>query len=844
MSQSPQQPPTDFHGNAPEDLLDRIERALESYAVRVVLSLLIVVSVLPPETHTAQALGDETVRNWFFFAVFGIEFGLRVAIHVRNRASRSGIGEPLLLVLDLVAVLSFLPWEAITSDLALVRLIRLSRIILLLGYWRSMVSDLWSIIISRERRFQVAFVMFTGFVLAFASSVVLHRLKYNDPDGDGNREFYDTLWWAFRQVQDPGNLVAQPDTWPIVVASLLLTFAGLFLFAFVVGIGTTAIEELMHRSRTRPVGLRQHTVILGLGEHSHFLLEEFAQIYRKNRRALRSAILGPSESAPITADELLDLFHYRSGDPVRAEDLDRVDVQRAKRVLILGTDPHDPDAAVIAAILALRDRNPVVDLYPDLEHESSLLAARTAGGAGTHVVGSGSFVGNYIAQNVANPGIYRLYRQLLTSAGCEIYTFVFYGDDARRMRANAGPGAALDWRELQQRARREHGVTLLGYFVAPPDSGDVGVEDLDVLLAPRSNGGPDYARTTGGRVRADAVRGLVGVALRWDDVLALGESLLSRPVQAAPTEHSVEEFESLRLVPTGRGVKRITIVGGSRRIPRVVADLIALYGPIEVGILVRDRARIEFIRRDLEAALERTLPERSIASEWHGSEVVCTVGLVRGDATIRIDHAEWSDATRILQDPALAPERTDVLLFLPRTRGADALDGQVALDCLQLADLSARGETPFPEHARVLAMVQDPVKGDLLEKRLDAMTGADLAERFTVISSERVRHHFIVQNVFVRGLNSVYASLFAPEGPSLRRLEQRDDWGERPHGDVAPAALARYLDEVHGQVLFGLELDAGPDREPRTVLDPSELASDAPLPWTSIRALYALATRE
>jgi hypothetical protein len=178
-----QRPSTNPHSrDGGDDWLDRVERVLENSAVRVVLSLLIVISVLPPEAATAQALGAERTRNWFFFAVFGVEFCLRAAIHMRHRSARKGIGEPVLLILDLVAVLSFLPWERFTSDLAVVRLIRLSRIVLLLGYWRSMVSDLWSILTSRERRFQVAFVFFTGFVLAFSSAVALHRLELNDPE--------------------------------------------------------------------------------------------------------------------------------------------------------------------------------------------------------------------------------------------------------------------------------------------------------------------------------------------------------------------------------------------------------------------------------------------------------------------------------------------------------------------------------------------------------------------------------------------------------------------------------------------------------------------------------------
>ena len=72
--------------------------------------------------------------------------------------------------------------------------------------------------------------------------------------------------------------------------SLALTFAGLLLLSFVIGIGTGAIEELMQKSRLKPLGLRHHTVVLGLGENTHFLLAEFAELYAKNRRRFRAAV--------------------------------------------------------------------------------------------------------------------------------------------------------------------------------------------------------------------------------------------------------------------------------------------------------------------------------------------------------------------------------------------------------------------------------------------------------------------------------------------------------------------------------------------------------------------------
>jgi len=140
-------------------------------------------------------------------------------------------------------VLSFLPLQHVV-ELRHARLIRLSRIVLLVGYWSPMVRDLWSILVSRERRFQILFVLFSGVVLSFAGAVVLHWLASPDFDGDRQQDtFFATLWWSFRQVEDPGNLVESPTGGAVVVVSLLLTFAGLVLFSFLVGIGTAAIDE-------------------------------------------------------------------------------------------------------------------------------------------------------------------------------------------------------------------------------------------------------------------------------------------------------------------------------------------------------------------------------------------------------------------------------------------------------------------------------------------------------------------------------------------------------------------------------------------------------------------------
>ncbi len=825
------------------------ENLLDAHWTRLALSLLIIVSVLPDRAKLALfPEGIVSMLDGCFLTIFSLELLLRLSLYSRRwRERRARMSELLLLLLDLLAVVSFLPLDGMIDKPAL-RLMRLARLLLLIGYWGRMARDLVAILAGPERRYQVIGLLFLGLVLSFGGAVVVTQVAPDfDFDGDNvigesDRGFFRILWWSFRQVQDTGNLVPTIDKLPVVIVSLLLTSAGLLLFSLLIGIGTGAIEELLTRSREQPLALQGHTVVLGLTPHSIFLLEGLADIYRKNLRNFRAAVLGPTPNAPAyLRGPQLRSFQYRHGDPVRAADLERVNIRRAKRVLILGSDAHHPDGEVISAILAARERNPDVDLYPDIEHERNFLAVRAAGGPRTHLVGSGSFLGHYIVHNIVYPGAYHVYRQLLTSRGSEVYTYLF-SDAERRRLLSAATNPGFDPAALHRLAYEEYGVTAIGLFTAADDATDT--KDLNVMLNParaRTKSCPADVLDADGHVRWSAVRGLAGVSLRWDGLRRLGQALADQPEvgDVGNPRHTIS-FEGLRLRPACHRVERVLIIGASLRVPRTIAELARFFPQLEVTVLVREQAPLQSLAQDVRTALGGAF-ETQVGWQTDDGTIALRLETEHAAVQVRMLRADWTDQERLEQQQAIDPAAADAILLLPGASRVEEIDGIVALDSLHIANLTRSGALRTRPGLHVLCMVRDAIKGDLLERRLQAIAGPDDGPRFTVISSERVRHHFIMQNVFVRSLNPLYLELLNAAGQHLSRVVPTDADGQPLSGTFEPAQLSHHLLLTHGMVFLGLELD---DDEGgfNIELDPQQMPPGKTFSWGTVRALYVLAS--
>jgi len=196
---------------------------------------------------------------------------------------------------------------------------------------------------------------------------------------------------------------------------------------------------------------------------------------------------------------------------------------------------------------------------------------------------------------------------------------------------------------------------------------------------------------------------------------------------------------------------------------------------------------------------------------------------------------DWTDLTRLLADPVLRLSETDTVAFMPRSDDPSA-DGLVALDCLRLADLHTRRALAVPESFHVLGLVRDAVKTERLAGRIRELAGEHGTRRFTILSSERARHQFLVQNLFVPGLNAVQLEMLGATGQHLCRLVPRQPASGQASG-LEPEALEAACAE-RGLLFAGVEL-AGPDGT-QVLLDPRELPPGRALPWSEVSGLYAL----
>jgi voltage-gated potassium channel Kch len=252
-----------------------------------------------------------------------------------------------------------------------------------------------------------------------------------DPD---RRGFIQVAWAGLMRTLDAGTMGGDEGSWTFLLVMLLITLAGIFIVSTLIGILTTGIEAKLDELRKGRsfVAERNHTVILGWSPQIFTVLSELIEANQNQRRpvvavlAEMDAVEMQDEIASRIPDPRNTRIVVRNGSPIDPADLEIVNPEAARSVVILAPETDDPDPHVIKVILALtnasaRPEGHRYHIVASLREKKNFDVARMVGRDEVQLVLAGELIARVTAQTCRQSGLSVAYTELLDFGGDEIY---------------------------------------------------------------------------------------------------------------------------------------------------------------------------------------------------------------------------------------------------------------------------------------------------------------------------------------------------------------------------------------------------------------------------------------
>lgn len=246
----------------------------------------------------------------------------------------------------------------------------------------------------------------------------------------------DSFWWSINHVLDPS--ASNSDyraTWPVVLVSFGLCFAGLGIFGTLVGLVSSAIEGRLAtlRSGNGVVKERDHLLILGWNDKIFSIL----RLLSESARPVTVVVLCEHEidfmkgrvRTEATVGRNVRLV-FRTGDPTNLVELERVAFDKAFNLVVLADESgsssaEDPDIRVIKTLIQLSSYREWGERRPKMAAEiiqrGYFQAASIAAAGEVTIVNSSATISKLLVQASRQPDLSIVYRELFGFSGSEIF---------------------------------------------------------------------------------------------------------------------------------------------------------------------------------------------------------------------------------------------------------------------------------------------------------------------------------------------------------------------------------------------------------------------------------------
>ncbi len=295
-------------------------------------------------------------------------------------------------------------------------------------------------------------IIFAGLFLALSGIA---------PEGGAPVSFIEGAWESLMRTMDAGTMGGDAG-WSFRGVSLVVTVAGIFVFSALIGVLSSGLDEKLDdlRKGRSHVLEKEHTIIFNWSPSIFDVISELV-IANESRRNPRIVIMASKDKVEMEdeiADKIADLGNTRiicrSGDPTDLYDVNIVNPQASRSIIVLSPESDYADSEVIKTVLALVNdpdrRKEPYQIAAEIRDARNAEVARIVGGSELQLVLADELISRIVVSSSRQAGLSAVYTELLDFDGSEIYAIEQETD--LQVKATCAPHY---YRILRQEARKQ-----------------------------------------------------------------------------------------------------------------------------------------------------------------------------------------------------------------------------------------------------------------------------------------------------------------------------------------------------------------------------------------------------
>ncbi|MDX3978248.1 CASTOR/POLLUX-related putative ion channel [Shinella sp.] len=252
------------------------------------------------------------------------------------------------------------------------------------------------------------------------------------PDGGEPVSFIEGAWESLMRTMDAGTMGGDVG-WSFRGVSLAVTVAGIFVFSALIGVLSSGLDEKLDELRKgrSHVLEKDHTIIFNWSPSIFDVISELviANQSRRNPRIVIMAAKDKVEMEDEIADKIADLGNTRiicrNGDPTDLYDVNIVNPQASRSIIVLAPESDYADSQVIKTVLALVNdperRKEPYRIAAEIRDAKNAEVARIVGGSELQLVLADELISRIVVSSSRQAGLSAVYTELLDFDGSEIY---------------------------------------------------------------------------------------------------------------------------------------------------------------------------------------------------------------------------------------------------------------------------------------------------------------------------------------------------------------------------------------------------------------------------------------